>query len=84
MDRVKKSLIQHGFTCCALDPCAFVHRMSGKIHGVFGVHVHHVIGGGDEAFDRIMTASRKEFNFGSWDVGNARFHGSETEKSCVT
>ena len=29
-DRLKKSLIQHGFTCCALDPCAFVLRMSGK------------------------------------------------------
>ena len=31
-DRLKKSLIQHGFTSCALDPCAFVLRMSGKNH----------------------------------------------------
>ena len=30
-DRLKKSLIEHGFTSCALDPCAFVLRMSGKI-----------------------------------------------------
>ena len=30
-DRLKKSLIKHGFTSCALDPCAFVLRMSGKI-----------------------------------------------------
>ena len=29
-DRLKKSLIQHGFTSCALDPCAFVPRKSGK------------------------------------------------------
>ena len=72
-DRLKKSLIQHGFTSCALDPCAFVLRMSGKIHGVLGVHVEGVVGGGDETFDRIMTAVRKEFDFGAWDVGNFRF-----------
>ena len=61
--RDKKSLIEHGFTCCALDPSAFVLRMSGKIHGVLGVHVDDVIGGGDEIFDRIMTVVRKEFDF---------------------
>ena len=26
-DRLKKSLIEHGFTSCALDPCAFVLRV---------------------------------------------------------
>ena len=55
-DRLKKSLLQHGFTSCALDLCACVLLMSGK-----GVHVDDVIGGGDETFDRIMTAVRKEF-----------------------
>ena len=29
-DRLTKSLIEHGFTSCAFDPCAFVLRMSGK------------------------------------------------------
>ena len=29
-DRLKTSLIKHGFTSCALDPCAFVHRKIGK------------------------------------------------------
>ena len=76
-DRRKKSLIEHGFTSCALDPCAFVLRMSGKIHGVLGVHVDVVIGGGDEIFDRIMTTVRKEFDFGAWDVGNFRFKGRQ-------
>ena len=41
------------------------------------MHVDDVIGGGDEAFDRIMTAVRKEFDFGSWDVGNFRFKGRQ-------
>ena len=65
-DGLKKSLIQHGFTSCVLDPCAFVLRKSGRIHGVLGMHVDDVIGGGDETFDRIMTAVRKEFDFGAW------------------
>ena len=72
-DRLKKSLIEHGFTSCALDPCASLLRKSGKIHGVLGVHVDDVIGGGNETFDRIMTTVRKEFDFGAWDVGNFRF-----------
>ena len=76
-DRLKTSLIKHGFTSCALDPCAFVLQKSGKIHGVLGVHVDDVIGGGDETFDRIMTTVRKEFDFGAWDVGNFRFKGRQ-------
>ena len=71
-DRLKTSLIKHGFTSCALDPCAFVLRMSGQIHGLLGVHVDDVTGGGNEIFDRIMTTVRKEFDFGAWDVGNFR------------
>ena len=74
-DGLKKSLIEHGFTSCALDPCACVLRISGKIHGVLGVHVDDVIGGGDATVDRIMTSVRKEFDFGAWDVGNFRFKG---------
>ena len=74
-DRLKTSLIKHGVTSCALDPCALVLQKSGKIHGVLGVHVDDVIGGGNETFDRIMTAVRKEFDFGAMDVGNFRFKG---------
>ena len=76
-DRLKTSLIEHGFTGCALDPCAFVLRKSGKIHGVLGVHVDDVIGGGNEIVDRIMTTVRKEFDFEAWDVGNFRFKGRQ-------
>ena len=76
-DRLKTSLVEHGFTSCALDPCAFVLRKSGKIHGVLGVHVYDAIGGGNEIFDRIMTTVRKEFDFGAVDVGNFRFKGRQ-------
>ena len=76
-DRQKTSLIKHGFTCCALDSCAFVLQKGGKIHGVLGVHVDDVIEGGNEIIDRIMTAVRKEFDFGAWDVGNFPFMGRQ-------
>ena len=76
-DRLKKSLIQHGFKSCSLDPCVFVFRKSGKVHGVLGVHVDDMIGGGNETFNRVMTAVRKEFDFGSWDIGNFQFKGRQ-------
>ena len=79
-DRLKTSLIKHGFTSCALDPCALVLRKSGKIHGVLGVHVDDVIGGGNETFDRTMATVRKEFDFGAWDVGNFRFKGRQIKQ----
>ena len=60
-----------------LDPCVFVLRKSGKVHGVLGVHVHDMICGGNETFNRFMTAVRKEFDFGSWDSGNFRFKGRQ-------
>ena len=88
-DRLKTSLINHGFTSCALNPCAFVHRKSGKIHEVLGVHVDDVIGGGNKTFDRTMTTVPKEFDFGAWDVGNfgsrvVRFRRCQMEKLCAT
>ena len=36
-----------------------------------------MIGGGDETSDRIMTAMRKEFDFGAWDIGSFRFKGRQ-------
>ena len=76
-DRLEKSLIQHGFTSCSLDPCVFVLRKSGNVHGVIGVHVNDMIGSGNKTFNRVMTAVLKEFDFGSWDIGNFRFKGRQ-------
>ena len=76
-DRLKESLIQHGFTSCSLDPCVIVLRKCGKVHGVLGVHVDDMIGGGNETFNRVMSAVRKEFDFGSWEIGKFRFKGRQ-------
>ena len=53
----------------------WIHKLRSR--SVLGVHVDDVIGGGNETFDRIMTAVRKEFDFGAWDVGNFRFKGRQ-------
>ena len=63
-DRLKRSLLNGGFTSCALDPCAFAE--------VSGVHVDDLLGGGDEVFDRTILAFEREFDFGAWDVGAMR------------
>ena len=44
------------------------------------MHVGDVIGSGNETFDRIMKAVRKEFDFGSCDVGNFRFKGRQNSQ----
>ena len=49
-----------------------------KNHGVLGVHVDDVIGGGDETSDRIMTAVRKEFDFGA--LGPLAIFGSRVAR----
>ena len=63
---------------------------SGKIHGVLGVHVDDVIGGGNETLDRIMTTVRTKSLtlehgmlaiFGSRVV---RFRRCQMEKLCAT
>ena len=37
------------------------------------MHVDDMIDGGNETVNRVMTAVRKEFGFGSWDTGSFRF-----------
>ena len=61
---------------CSRSMCICSSKVE-KIHGVLGVHVDDVIGARKETFDRIMTAVRKEFDFGAWDVGNFRFKGRQ-------
>ena len=41
------------------------------------MHVDDVIGSGDETVGRIMTAVRKEFDCGTWDIGSFRFKGRQ-------
>ena len=65
-DRLKRSLQNHGFSSCALDPCAFVTG-----------HVDDLLGGGDEVFDRTMLEVKRKFHFGAWDVGAMMFRARQ-------
>ena len=72
-DRLKRSLLKHGITSCALDPCAFVLIKQSKVRGLTGVHVDDLLGGGDEVFDGTILEVEREFDGGAWDVGAIRF-----------
>ena len=49
------------------------------------MHVDDMIGGGNETFDRVMTAVRNKFDVGAWVIGSFRFKGRrQMEKSCST
>ena len=61
-------------------PMRICSTKNGKVHGVLGVHVDDMIGGGNETFNRVMTAVRKEFDFGSWETGNFRFKVRQISK----
>ena len=41
------------------------------------MHVDDTIGGRNETFNRVMTAVRKELDFGPWDIGSFRFNGRQ-------
>ena len=41
------------------------------------MHVDDMIGGGNETFNRVMTAVLKKIDFGTWDIGNFRFKGRQ-------
>ena len=72
-DRLKRSLLKHGITSCALDPCAFVLIKQSKVRGSTGVHVDDLLGEGDEVFDGTILEVTREFDVGAWDVGAMRF-----------
>ena len=57
-DRLKRSLLNHGFASCALDPCAIVLVKQKQIRGVTGVHMDDLVGGGDEMLDRTISGSQ--------------------------
>ena len=71
-DRLKRSLLSHGFTSSALDPRAFVLVQQEQIRGVTGVHVDDLLEGGGEVLDRTVLEVKCEFNFGAWNVGAMR------------
>ena len=60
-------------------PCEWAQRR--KIHGVLGVHVDDLLGGGDMKFRKAIEWLKKELEFGAWEQRKFRFRGRELEQA---
>ena len=52
-----------------------------KVHGVLGVHVDDLIGGGNAKFQKAITWLKSELEFGAWEQTKFRFRGRELEQT---
>ena len=67
-----------GFEMSVLEPCVLVLRDSQQgYHGVIGVAVDDIAGGGDEVWEQAITMPEKRFTFGHWEVGLGKFCSRE-------
>ena len=52
------------------NPCVLVLRSTQqKYHGIVGVAVDGVAGGGDEVWEQAISKLKQRFTFGHWEVG---------------
>ena len=65
---LKRSLLNHGFTSCALDPCGFFLIKQNGVRDVTGVHLDSLLGRSDEVCDRVILEVKREFDFGASDA----------------
>ena len=67
-----------GFETFVLEPCVLVLRGSQqRYHGVIGVAVDDIAGGGDEVWEQAISKLKKIFTFGHWEVGKVKFCSGE-------
>ena len=63
-----------GFETYVLEPCVLVVRNTQqKDHGIVGVAVDDIAGGGDEVWQQL----KQRFTFGHWEVGKGKFCSRE-------
>ena len=67
-----------GFETSVLEPCVLVLRGSQqRYHGIIGVAVDDVAGGGDEVWEQAFSKLKKRFTIGHRDVGKGKFCSRE-------
>ena len=60
-----------GFETSVLEPCVLVLRNTlQKYHGIVGVAVDDIAGGGDEVWEQAISKLKQRFTFGHCEVGN--------------
>ena len=62
-----------GFETSVLEPCVLVLRNTPKHHGIVGVAVDDIAGGGDGVWEHSNSQLKQRFNFGHWEVGKEKF-----------
>ena len=67
-----------GFETSVLGPCVLVLRNTQqRYHGIVGVAVDDIAGGGDEVWEQAIAKLKQRFTFGPWEVGKGKFCSRE-------
>ena len=67
-----------GFETSVLEPCVLVLRNTQqKYHGIVGVAVDDIAGGGDAVWELAISKLKQRFTFGHWEVGKGKFCSRE-------
>ena len=67
-----------GFETSVLEPCVLVLRNTQqKYHGIVGVAVDDIAGGGDEVWEQAISKLKQRFTFGQCEVGKGKFCSRE-------
>ena len=67
-----------GFETSVLEPCVLVLRNTQqKYHGIVGVAVDDIAGGGDEVWEQAISKLKQRFTFGHWEAGKGNFCSCE-------
>ena len=67
-----------GFETSALEPCVLVLRSTQqKNHGIIGVSVDDIGGGGGEVWEQAISKLKQRFTFGHWEVVKGKFCSRE-------
>ena len=69
-----------GFETSVLEPCVLVLRSTQqKYHGITGVAIDDIAGGGDVVWEQAISKLKQRFTFGHWEVGKGN---SAVERWC--
>ena len=67
-----------GFETSVLEPCVLVLRSTQqKYHGIIGVAVDNIAGGGGEVWEQAISKLKQRFTFGHWEVVKGKFCSRE-------
>ena len=67
-----------GFETSVLEPCVFLLRNTQqKYHGIVGVAVDDIAGGGDEVWEQAISKLKQTFHFRTLGSGSGKFCSRE-------